>query len=196
MRGRPRDAGVDERVLREAALMLLAEGYGGLSCEAVAERAGVAKTTLYRRWPTKDHLAVAVVARLQDGDLIGETGDIRRDLTDYMEQIAAGLNRMRLAGRTDDDPWYPGAAAELVGASGRHRDIARLRRQVYARRNELAVGLIERAVARGDLPAGLDAHTLLEQLAGALYYRVLITGDPVDRSYAEKLVASALAHII
>ncbi|WP_326825608.1 TetR/AcrR family transcriptional regulator [Streptosporangium sp. NBC_01756] len=194
-RGRPRDADVDERVLRATTDLLLTRGYAGLSVDEVAERAQIAKTTLYRRWPTKDHLALAVVTRLQDDDEITDTGDIRRDLADYLEKIAAGLNRMRAAGRPagqQDDP-SAGTVAELVAAAARHDDIGRLERAMYARRNALARRLLERARERGELRPDLDLEALFDQLAGALYYRVLITGDPVGRAYAERLVASALA---
>lgn len=193
-RGRPRNAQVDERVLRIAAELIFQRGYTGLSIDEVAERAEVAKTTLYRRWPTKDHLAVAVVARLQEDDEITDTGDIRRDLTDYLEKIAAGLNRMRTAGRPPgwQDP-SAGVAGELVAAAARHDDIGQLVRAQYARRNALAQALIDRARDRGDLRPDLDSPTLFEQLTGALYYRVLITGEPVGRAYAERLVSSALS---
>ncbi|WP_433430255.1 TetR/AcrR family transcriptional regulator [Nonomuraea sp. CA-141351] len=192
-RGRPRDADVDERVLQAATELLLVHGYGGLSTDEVAERVGIAKTTLYRRWPTKDHLALAVVARLQSYDEITDTGDIRRDLVDYMEKIAAGLNRMRTAGLPPGgESRSAGTVAELVAAAARHDDVGELEREVYARRNALACRLIERARDQGRLRPDVDAMTLLEQLAGALYYRVLITGNPVDRAYAERLVNAAL----
>ncbi|MEV4116618.1 helix-turn-helix domain-containing protein [Nonomuraea sp. NPDC049695] len=151
-RERPRDADVDERVLQATTELLAGHGYGGLSTDEVAERAGIAKATLYRRRPAKDHLALAVIARLRSHDEITDTGDIRRDLTDYMERIAAGLNRMRVAGRPPgQESRSAGTVAELVAAM-----------------------------------------TLLEQLAGALCYRVLITGNPVDRACAERLVNAAL----
>ena len=192
-RGRPRDAEAGERLLAAATDALVRHGYAGLSVDEVAERAGVAKTTLYRRWPTKDHLCVAVVARLQAADDITDTGDIRRDLTDYLEKIAGGLNRMRLAGRREGyEGRSAGSVAELVAAAARHDDIGELTRDLYARRNALAAELIVAARERGELRAGLDAGTLLEQLAGAMYYRVLITGEPVGRDYAEHLVAAAL----
>ncbi|MFC3982761.1 TetR/AcrR family transcriptional regulator [Streptosporangium jomthongense] len=189
-RGRPRDTQVDERVLRIAAALIFERGYAGLSVDEVAEQAGVAKTTLYRRWPTKDHLAVAVVARLQADDEITDTGDIRTDLVDYLEKIAAGLNRMRAAGGNRGPS--AGAVGELVGAAARHEDIGRLGREQYARRNAIALALIERARLRGELRADLDAEVLFDQLAGALYYRVMITGAPIDRAYAERLVSCAL----
>ncbi|GAA3151523.1 TetR/AcrR family transcriptional regulator [Nonomuraea roseoviolacea] len=189
-RGRPRDTQVDERVLRAAAALIFERGYAGLSIDEVAEQAGVAKTTLYRRWPTKDHLAVAVVARLQADHEITETGDIRADLVDNLDKIAAALNRMRAAGGREGPS--AGVAGELVAAAARHDDIGELARVQYAERNALGIALIERARARGELRADLDAEVLFDQLAGALYYRVLITGEPVDRAYAERLVSSAL----
>ncbi|MFI7423433.1 TetR/AcrR family transcriptional regulator [Nonomuraea sp. NPDC049684] len=193
MVGRPRRSDVDEGVLRAATELLLARGYAGLSPDEVAERAGIAKTTLYRRWPTKDHLALAVVNRLQDHDEITDTGDIRRDLPAYLEKIAAGLNRMRAAGRVPgDDDGSAGTVAELVAAAARHADVGELERQMYARRNTLARALLERARDRGQLRADLDVEALFDQLAGALYYRVLITGLPVGRAYAERLVETAL----
>ncbi|MEV4108996.1 TetR/AcrR family transcriptional regulator [Nonomuraea sp. NPDC049695] len=189
-RGRPRDTQVDERVLRIAAALIFERGYAGLSIDEVAEQAGVAKTTLYRRWPTKDHLAVAVVARLQADHEIVETGDIRADLVDNLDEIATALNRMRAAGGREGPS--AGVAGELVAAAARHEDIGKLARQQYAERNALGIALIERARVRGELRADLDAEVLFDQLAGALYYRVLITGAPVDRAYAERLVSSAL----
>ncbi|MEU4541997.1 TetR/AcrR family transcriptional regulator [Nonomuraea dietziae] len=189
-RGRPRDTQVDERVLRIAAALIFERGYASLSIDEVAERVGVAKTTLYRRWPTKDHLAVAVVARLQADDEITDTGDIRADLVNYLEKIAAGLNRMRAAGGQKGSS--AGVVGELVAAAARHEDIGQLTHEQYARRNALALALIEQARVRGELRADLDAEALFDQLAGALYYRVLITGAPIDRAYAERLVSSAL----
>ncbi|MGW2155227.1 TetR/AcrR family transcriptional regulator [Nonomuraea sp. NPDC001699] len=193
MVGRPRRSDVDESVIKAATELLLTRGYAGLSPDEVAERAGIAKTTLYRRWPTKDHLALAVVNRLQDHDEITDTGDIRRDLPAYLEKIAAGLNRMRAAGRAPgDEDASAGTVAELVAAAARHPDVGELERQMYARRNTLARALLEKARDRGQLRADLDVEALFDQLAGALYYRVLIIGLPVDRAYAERLVDTAL----
>ncbi|MFI9595906.1 TetR/AcrR family transcriptional regulator [Nonomuraea sp. NPDC052265] len=193
MAGRPRRSDIDEGVIKAATELLLTRGYAGLSPDEVAERAGIAKTTLYRRWPTKDHLAVAVVNRLQDHDEITDTGDIRRDLPAYLEKIAAGLNRMRAAGRAPgDEDASAGTVAELVAAAARHADVGELERQMYARRNTLARALLEKARDRGQLRADLDVEALFDQLAGALYYRVLITGLPVGRAYAERLAETAL----
>src|SRR3979490_603906 len=100
-RGRPRDGEADGRIVGGALELLLAKGYEGFSTDEVAARAGCAKTTLYRRWPTQDHLIVAVVARMQNEVEVVDTGDLHHDLIEYLTAVAAGLNWMRMAGRPD-----------------------------------------------------------------------------------------------
>ncbi len=109
--GRPRDATVDRRVLDAAWDLLHDAGYAGLTVDEVADRAGAAKTTLYRRWPTKDHLAIALAARILGEVPIADTGDLRADLTEFAAGLAASLNRLRLAGHPDGGP-SAGFAAE------------------------------------------------------------------------------------
>ncbi|WP_067825135.1 TetR/AcrR family transcriptional regulator [Actinomadura kijaniata] len=196
-RGRPRDAAADERILLAAKEHLLADGYAAFTVDKVAEAAGVAKTTLYRRWPTKDHLAITVVTRWQQQVPVPDTGDLRADLVDYLEEITNGLNRTRQAGPRDrpDDP-SAGLVGELVGAAARHPDIGELVRAVFEQRNALVLDLIDRARRRGDLRPDADPGLLFDQLAGALYYRLLITGRPIDRAYAERLVDAALTGVL
>lgn len=184
-RGRPRDSDADQRILAAARQALFSAGYAGLAIDEVAQRAGVAKTTLYRRWPTKDHLAIAVYADMLDHDVpVTDTGDIQADLVTYLQQIAATLAGVRRRSA--------GIVAELVAAAARHADVGEAMRGLYTRRIRLAVELVQRATERGDLRAGTDPILLLDQLAGALYYRVLITGTPVDDPYLVRLVAAAL----
>jgi AcrR family transcriptional regulator len=193
-RGRPRDGEAAGRILHAARDLLLSGGYAGLAIDEVAQRAGVAKTTLYRRWPTKDHLAISVYADMLDQDVpVTDTGDVRADLTTYLQQIAAALDIVRRAGRPSGrtDP-SAGIVAELVAAAARHVDIGEAVRALYTRRIALAVALIDRAKCRGELRADTEPVLLLDQLAGALYYRVLITGAPIDPDYARRLVSAAL----
>src|SRR6266581_3742072 len=123
-RGRPRDRAVDRRVLSAARGLLHAGGYAALNMDDVAERGAVAKTTLYRRWPTKDHLAIAVVTRMIPFALLRDTGDLCRDLTDYAVGMATSLQQYRATGGFDG--LSPGLAGELVAAASRHPDIGHL----------------------------------------------------------------------
>ena len=112
-RGRPRDSAVDQRVLDVAWDLLLSGGYAGLNVDEVAERAAVAKTTLYRRWPTKDHLAIAVVTRMIPFALVPDTGDLCHDLTEFAVGMAESLQQYRTAGGSD------GVSAGLAGEACR-----------------------------------------------------------------------------
>lgn len=192
-RGRPRDAEVDRRILNAARDLLLGKGYAALSIDEVAERAGSAKTTLYRRWPTKDHLILSVIAQMQGDVSIPDSGDLRADLRYYLKAVAGGLDSMRKAGQGDDaDERSAGLVGELAGVASRHRDLGELVRSMFERRNAVAIGLLTSATARGALRADVDPVVLLDQLIGPIYYRVLVTGAPIDTDYLEALIDGAL----
>jgi len=190
-RGRPRDRAVDQRVLSAAWGLLHAGGYAALNMDEVAERAAVAKTTLYRRWPTKDHLAVAVATEMLAEVPIPDTGDLRDDLTEFAAGLAASLDRLRMAGHYGGGA-SAGLVAELVAAAARHPDIGELVRAGYARRHALARARLRRACEREGLRPDIDHGVLIDQLAGPVYYPILITGAPVGWDYAEGLVDAVL----
>ncbi len=194
-RGRPRDSAVDRRVLSAAWDLLNARGYAGLNVDEVAERAAVAKTTLYRRWPTKDHLAVAVAAQMLGEVPIPDTGDLRRDLTEFAAALAASLNQVRMAGAPGGGA-SAGLAAELVAAAARHPDIGDAVRAGYAQRHAMARARLQRAIEQEGLRPDIDQAVVVDQLVGPIYYRILITGAPADRDYAERLVEAVLGAAI
>jgi AcrR family transcriptional regulator len=189
-RGRPRDGAVDQRVLSAAWELLHAGGYAALNMDEVAVRAAVAKTTLYRRWPTKDHLVIAVAARILGEVPIPDTGDLRHDLTEFASALAASLNRVRLAG----NPGGPSAGllAELVAATARHPDIGEVVRAGFAERHVLARARVQRAIEREGLRHDIDPALLTDQIVGPIWYQNLITGGPAGPGYAERLVGAVL----
>ncbi|MFJ9061058.1 TetR/AcrR family transcriptional regulator [Streptomyces sp. NPDC102409] len=192
-RGRPRSEDADARIIEAALESLLDRGYDRFSVDEVAVAAGVAKTTLYRRWPTKDHLIVAVVARLQEQVPVGYSGDVRADLTQYLGAIVDGLDRMRRAGRpATSGNASAGLVAEVAAAAARHADVGAAVQEMFARRNSLALALLEQAREQGELRATADPEVIFDQLAGALYYRLLVTGQPIDAAYVARLVAGVL----
>jgi AcrR family transcriptional regulator len=169
-RGRPRSeqAGVE---LLKAALGLLAErGYAGLTMEAIARRARVGKATLYRRWTSVEEVLAAAVGSLVSAIEVPDSGSLSSDLLFLMRQ-AVDLYRGP-AGRV-----IPG----LVEAMARHPAVARAVREGYlsARRGHL-LHVLERGVARGELRPDIDFELALDLLGGPLFYRLLITGGPLD----------------
>jgi AcrR family transcriptional regulator len=172
--------------------LLLTGGYMGLNVDEVAERAAVAKTTLYRRWPTKDHLAITAAVRTLPPVPVPDTGDLRRDLTEFAVSLTATLHRYGRAG--DSGCASACVLAELIAAANRHPDLGEVIRAVQARRHAMAMIRLRRACEHEGLRPDIDHGILIDQICGAIYYRVLLTGAPTDRDYAERLVSAALAN--
>ncbi|GIH20758.1 TetR/AcrR family transcriptional regulator [Rugosimonospora africana] len=183
-RGRPRDATVADRVVAVAGALLREGGYAGFTVDEVASRAGVAKTTLYRRWPTRDHLVAAAVATMLAETPLRDTGDARADLVRATLDIAAGLRAQTRA-----------LIAELVAYGARHDDLGSFLRELWTQRRQAASELIERGTARGQLRSGTDPAMLIDALVGPLYYRVLVTGDPITDDYVRAMADAALSGV-
>jgi AcrR family transcriptional regulator len=181
-RGRPRQAAADRAIFDAAQAVIVERGYRGLTVEEVASRAGVARTTVYRRWPTRDHLAVAVATSLVRRHQAANTGDVRQDLLELILDIATTLMQ----------PGSRELVAELVAATSRNPDLASAFSALFAERRAAAFQAVDRGIARGQLRADVDRAVLIDQLAGALYYRLLITGDPLDAAYVRRLVEAGL----
>jgi AcrR family transcriptional regulator len=175
--GRPRDARIDRAIL-DATLELMAErGIREFRTEDVAARAGVGKGAIYRRYPSKDTLVTAAVGALVDDEiLVPDTGSTRGDLLALMEE-AAELYRGSRPGRLMPD---------LVGAMAQRPELARAVRDGFLARRRAALSeVLQRGVERGDLRADLDVELALDVLGGPLFYRLLITGGPIDERLAE-----------
>ncbi|MEL7976355.1 TetR/AcrR family transcriptional regulator [Isoptericola sp. F-RaC21] len=152
----------------QAALDLLVErGYEGLAMEAVASRSGVNKTTLYRWWPSKDAL---LAAALTDSDALSlsvpDTGSLRGDLRALTGRIAELLT----------DPVTAPIAAALLSAGVERPELAALSRAFFGDRLVREQPVLERAAQRGDPVADVDLRTVMDLLAGAVWFRVFVRG--------------------
>lgn len=174
-RGRPRDGDADRAILAAAATLLAGGGYDEFSLDRVASRAGVARTTVYRRYPTRAHLIVGVMAGLVGEATLPDSGNVRDDLLQLMRSMVAVLHR----------PDMRRVAGELVAAAARDAGVAAAARGLWTGRREAAFTLLRRAGWR-------DPEVLVDQLAGPVYYRALITGDPIDDDYLRRLIDSVL----
>ncbi|WP_119729607.1 TetR/AcrR family transcriptional regulator [Thermomonospora amylolytica] len=157
--GRPRSARADKAIL-EATLDLLAEeaGVAGVSMEAVAARAGVGKTTVYRRWPNKERLIVDALAALKHPlpELAGRS--VREDLLTLARSIGADH-----ADRRSRCVW------NVLGGFDRHPELlARYRQEVIEPRREVVRGVLRRGVATGELRPDLDIEVAVTMLVGAM----------------------------
>jgi AcrR family transcriptional regulator len=175
--GRPKDARADRAIL-ETTLELIAErGAHAFRTEDVAARAGVGKGAIYRRYRSKEELVTAAVAALVREEIaVPDTGSTRGDLLALMRE-AVELYRSSLPGRL---------MPKLIGAMADNQELARAVRDGFlaVRRSALSE-VLRRGVERGDLRSDLDLELALDVLGGPLFYRLLVTGGPLDEQLAE-----------
>jgi AcrR family transcriptional regulator len=181
-RGRPLSPELDDRILEAALAMLADVGYAQLRLDALAARAGVAKTTILRRWPSKAAVAAAAVQRLalQTAD-VPESHNLREDLQALLSNAVAAF-----AGG-------PGRfVPALLRESGHHPEIADLLATVIQTRRAAYRRVLNRAIARHDLHPDVDQEVIIDLLVGPLWTRLLITRQPVTQALVEEIVDAVL----
>ncbi len=182
--GRPRDARVNRSILDASLDLFLEDGFDAMSIESVAERAGVGKTTIYRRWQSKEELVVATIDSLYEGMDVPDTGDVRADLTSVVKHMH-GLIQNTKAGQA-----LPRMAGEV--ARGTPLGHAYMK-NVMAPRLGAAGDALQRAKDRGDLQEDLDVQIAVASIIGPMMFLVL-TGRIVNfgDNLAERLVDQAI----
>jgi AcrR family transcriptional regulator len=183
MRPGGRTARTRAAVIGATVAELAAHGYGGLTVEQVAARAGVHKTTLYRRWGGKEGLVVdAVEAVAAAAVRLPDTGSVDEDLRRWARSIVTTLT----AGDS-------GAVVRALFGGGDAPELRDLRRRWWLTRAALVVPMVERATERGQLPAGTDPVEVIRQVGAPLYYRLLVLMEPLDDAAADLAAAAAVA---
>jgi AcrR family transcriptional regulator len=166
--------------IRAAVFAELAEvGYGRLSIESVARRAKVGKTALYRRWPTKQDMVLALISEVAMAEVdMPDTGSLRGDVLAFLRLLSAALS----------DPWARTIIPDLLNEANRNPELAaKLLETVRDPRRARAASVVHRAIARGELRASTDVELALDLLAGPLYWRMAIVQTPMKRSHLTRL---------
>jgi len=168
----------------DATLMELAQhGFADLSLDAIAARAGVHKTTIYRRWRTRDQLVAAAFMDTAVRNLeVSDTGNIDHDARALARSVATTLAQPVVAAAVRATLSL--SAPEIRGEISRR----------FWRSRQAAVGpLIERAIGRGQLPVATDPAALIAAIAAPLYFRLLVSDEPQTTAAADAAAAAALA---
>ncbi|GAA3441130.1 TetR/AcrR family transcriptional regulator [Planomonospora venezuelensis] len=179
-----RSARVRAAVLDATLAELTGEGYDGLTAESVADRSGVHKATLYRRWGGVDGLVADVLSRAAGQPWqVPDTGSLRDDLHAITQAVRAGFT----------DPDGGAAPRNLILAALRSPQGREALTGLFEARHGLAAGVVTRAVARGEVPEGTDAVDVVRATCAPLYYRLFVTGEPLDGPAARRAAEVALA---
>jgi AcrR family transcriptional regulator len=170
-------------ILSAAAQLLDEVGFASMTIEEVAARAGTGKATIYRRWPTKGTLAMdALMAEVDPAAPFPDTGSAIEDFRLQLRAVARVFNRPRIR-------------HALIGVVFEAQNDPELRNAFADRymnpRRDQARAVIERGIARGELRAGFKQEVLFDQLYGALYFRLLVSGHPLNPRFTDELVDQA-----
>ncbi|MFC7277618.1 TetR/AcrR family transcriptional regulator [Paractinoplanes rhizophilus] len=159
---------------------LLEVGYAGTTIERIARRAGVAKTTLYRRWGSVGQLVVDLFHEAAAVEIpVADTGSLEGDL----RALARSAVTLLLHPRSR-------AVFDIVVGEAVHDEAARAAlTDFFAGRVANAAPIVARAVARGEIPANTDAAEVIRQLGAPYYARLYITGDPIGEADADRAAA-------
>ncbi|MCP3758133.1 TetR/AcrR family transcriptional regulator [Streptomyces sp. TBY4] len=177
-RGRPRDPRSHEAIVSAATELVIEVGYAATSIGAVAARAGVGKDTVYRRWRGKPELVFEAVFTTTDSAPTPDTGTLSGDLTALLRDLI-------------DEFHAPAAAAALPGLLADFAADpalkARIRSEFLAPSKERLQIVFERAVARGEIAAGVPVDLVLDTLAGAVFFHIGLVGEQPDPQLADRL---------
>jgi AcrR family transcriptional regulator len=181
--GRPRDPDVHQAILEATRALLRERGYPRLSIEGVADRAGVGKTTIYRRWSTKGLLVAEAIFGRTKAVPMPDTGDVRRDIRIALDwgvaEVAAPEAKAAL----------PGMLAELGTDPELKRSIQQgVLLPEYARTR----AVLERGVERGQLSPRLDLDLVMDALIGTVFCRAVILDHPLKGEVLDNLVELVL----
>ncbi|HWB21871.1 MAG TPA: TetR/AcrR family transcriptional regulator [Gaiellaceae bacterium] len=186
MSGRPRSERAQQAILRAATELFLERGLAGTSVDEIAERAGVGKATIYRRWPSKELLALDALAADWQAtlpDVSIDTGSLRGDL---LARIVPWVTLLATKP-------YGRVVAGLVAAAQADPAFASLylERFVTARRGSTRA-VFERARSRGELRPRTDLELALDLLYGPIYHRLLHGHAPLGERFATEVVDSVI----
>jgi AcrR family transcriptional regulator len=182
-RGRPRRADADAAIL-SAALELVAEaGIGGLSMDHLAQRAGVGKATIYRRWASKEALILDALSVATSPIPVPDEGALHADLIAYTDAIVE-----RLGANTVSD-----VLPHLLAASCYDEQLRASLDDYIRSRQETLRRVLKRGIERGELPPDADVNLLVDVTLGPFFYRRLLSGANVDRRFSRRLVDAVLA---
>ncbi|MFF3094020.1 TetR/AcrR family transcriptional regulator [Streptomyces cyaneofuscatus] len=179
-----RTARVREAVLRAAGDALARDGFDRLDLAEVARRAGVGKTTVYRRWSTPAGLVADLLTDMAEQSLP------RTDTGSLAEDLRANA---RLVVRTLADPRQGALFTAVIAAATCDPRAAEALHRFYAVRIGEWSGCVEAAVARGELPGGTDPGEVVAAVSAPLYYRLLASGAPLDEAAADRAADAAAA---
>jgi AcrR family transcriptional regulator len=180
---------VDERVRRSRAKvlgitteLLFERGFGGASVDEISRRSGVAKTTIYRHWPTRTDLLRDACSTIGTPQRVPDTGRFETDVVALMTNLAHLLRSAK----------WTSVLPSVIDAAERSPEIADMYSTLQQGYSAPFQTVIQRAMQKGELPQGTDVAVLVAALTGPLFYRRWFSREPLTKAFARQIVRRVL----
>lgn len=174
------------KVLHETYQMLYEQGFAGATIDAIAKRSGVAKTTIYRHWPSRADLLLDACAKLGRRVEPPDTGDLREDLTILLTHLAKELKTAN----------WPSILPSIIDAAERDPDVGLVFKKLHADTTAAYRAVLTRAQKRGDFSKDVRVSDLLAMTVGALFYNRWYSREPLTEKYVERLLDVFMAGLL
>ena len=171
-----------EKVLGATAELLLERGFAGSSVDEITRRSGVAKTTIYRHWPTRGDLLRDACSSIGTPLEVPDTGSFEGDATALVTSLAHLLRSEK----------WTSVLPSVIDAGERDPDIAAVYSRLQEGYSAPLQSIIQRAMQKGELPKTTDAALLVAALTGPLFYRRWFSREPLTRAFAKQIVRLVL----
>jgi AcrR family transcriptional regulator len=186
-RGRQRDPSVERRVTEAAKQELAEKGFEAFSVRSVARRSGVSRPSLLLRWPDKDSLIIETLASISEWPDTDPTGGLRDELATLVRGMVDLL-----------DPTTMAIQLRLIADASRHPKLfAAFQHKVMSSAGHQLDGVLERAVARGELAEGIDCRWAADALVGVVFLRTIASPElrPLSAAAQSRLIDSMLSTV-
>jgi AcrR family transcriptional regulator len=171
-----------ERVLTSAFDLLGERGVSGFTIDEVASRSGVAKTTIYRHWPSREVLVLEAAIRISAAVEVPDTGSAQGDVVAILNNLGDLLGTARWAS----------VVPSIVDVAERDPEFAVVHGRIQRGHASPLREVLVRAAGRGELPATTDPAHVISALIGPLYYRRWFSREPIDEQFVARLVSDVI----
>ncbi|WP_339322760.1 TetR/AcrR family transcriptional regulator [Paenibacillus sp. FSL W8-0194] len=172
-------------VLTTAFELLSEGGVGGFTVDEVARRSGVAKTTIYRHWPTREALVIDACSRMIAEQETPDTGSLEGDITAILMEIAHLLPTAN----------WSFVLPSIVDTAERNPEFAEIHSRIQRGHAAPLREALQRAIERGELAAHTDVSTIVAALMGPLFYRRWFSREPIDDQFVKAIIKRVLASL-
>ena len=174
-----------QTILNTAFELLSEGGVASFSVDEVARRSGVAKTTIYRHWPTREALVIDACSRMITEQETPDTGSLESDVTTILTEIAHLLPTAN----------WSFVLPSIVDTAERNPEFAEIHSRIQRGHAAPLRKVLQRAIDRGELSADADVSTIVAALMGPLFYRRWFSREPIDEPFVKEIIQRALASL-